>query len=141
MVKFYTNVYSRGDKIYLRGYSSDNRRVHEIVDYKPYMFVSKRREASTPYRTLDGKPVEKMHFESISDARDFVKRYSDVSNMDIYGFNNFKYMYIYDKFHGEMDYDPTWINVIGIDIETNTGNKYSAIPNKKVKIRKKEYYK
>ena len=127
MVKFYTNVYSRGDKIYLRGYSSDNRRVHEVVDYKPYMFVPKRREASTPYRTLDGKPVEKMHFESISDARDFVKRYSDVSNMDIYGLNHFKYLYIYDKFHGEMDYDPSWINVIGIDIETDSSDGFPDI--------------
>ena len=127
MVKFYTNVYSRGDKIYLRGYSSDNRRVQDIIEYKPYLFVPKRREVSTRYRTLDGKPVEKMMFDSISDARDFVKRYSDVSNMDIYGLNNFKYLYIYDKFHGEMDYDPTWINVIGIDIETDSSDGFPDI--------------
>lgn len=127
MVKFYTNVYSRGDKIYLRGYSSDNRRVQDIIEYKPYLFVPKRREASTQYRTLDGKPVEKMMFDSISEARDFVKRYSDVSNMDIYGLNNFKYLYIYDKFHGEMDYDPSWINVIGIDIETDSSDGFPDI--------------
>ena len=127
MVKFYTNVYSRGDKIYLRGYSSDNRRVHDVVDYKPYLFVPKRREASTHYRTLDYKPVEKMHFESISEARDFAKRYSDVANMEIYGLNNFRYLYIYDKFHGELDYDPTWINVISIDIETDSSDGFPDI--------------
>lgn len=127
MVKFYTNVYSRGDKIYLRGYSSDNRRVHDVVDYKPYLFVHKRREASTHYRTLDNKPVEKMHFESISEARNFAKRYSDVANMEIYGLNNFRYLYIYDKFHGELDYDPTWINVISIDIETDSSDGFPDI--------------
>lgn len=127
MTKFYTNVYSRGDKVYLRGYTSDNRRVQEVIDYKPYMFVPKRQEASTRYRTLDNKPVEKMHFESISDARDFIKRYSDVSNMEIYGLNNFRYLYIYDKFHGEIDYDPSWINVIGIDIETRSDDGFPNI--------------
>lgn len=137
MAKFYTNVYSRGDKIYLRGYGSDNRRVQEIVEYKPYLFVPKRRESSTRYQTLDGKPVEKMQFESINDARDFLKRYSDVSNMEVYGLNNFKYLYMYDKFHGDMEYDPSLINVISIDIETNTGSKYMAMSGHKVRVRKK----
>lgn len=127
MAKFYTNVYSRGDKIYLRGYTSDNRRVQDIIDYKPYMFLSSRRDGNTKYRTLDGRPVERMDFESISDARDFIKRYSDVSNVDIYGLNHFKYLYIYDKFHGELDYDPSWINVIGIDIETDSSDGFPDI--------------
>ena len=35
---FYTNVFSRGDKIYLRGYK-DGRRVSDVINYKPYMFV------------------------------------------------------------------------------------------------------
>ncbi len=127
MAKFYTNVYSRGDKIYLRGYTSDNRRVQDIIEYKPYMFMSSRRDGNTKYRTLDGRPVERMDFESISDARDFIKRYSDVSNVEIYGLNNFKYLYIYDKFHGELDYDPSWINVIGIDIETDSSDGFPDI--------------
>jgi DNA polymerase elongation subunit (family B) len=127
MAKFYTNVYSRGDKIYLRGYTSDNRRVQDIIDYKPYMFLSSRRDGNTKYRTLDGQPVERMDFESISDARDFIKRYSDVSNVSIYGLNHFKYLYIYDKFHGELDYDPSWINVIGIDIETDSSDGFPDI--------------
>ena len=127
MAKFYTNVYSRGDKIYLRGYTSDNRRVQDIIDYKPYMFLSSRRDGNTKYRTLDGQPVERMDFESISDARDFIKRYSDVSNVSIYGLNHFKYLYIYDKFHGELDYDPSWINVIGIDIETRSDDGFPNI--------------
>lgn len=127
MAKFYTNVYSRGDKIYLRGYGNDNRRVQEIVEYKPYLFVPKRRESSTRYQTLDGKPVEKMQFESINDARDFLKRYSDVSNMGVYGLNNFKYLYMYDKFHGDMEYDPSLINVISIDIETDSSGSFPDI--------------
>jgi DNA polymerase elongation subunit (family B) len=91
------------------------------------MFLSSRRDGNTKYRTLDGQPVERMDFESISDARDFIKRYSDVSNVSIYGLNHFKYLYIYDKFHGELDYDPSWINVIGIDIETRSDDGFPNI--------------
>lgn len=127
MVKFYTNVFSLGNKIYLRGYSKDNRRVHEIVDYKPYLFTDNRKGESTKYRTLWGKPVDRIDFSSISDARDFIKRYSDVSNMQIYGLTNFKYLYIYDQFHGDMDYDTSWINVISIDIETRADGGFPDI--------------
>jgi DNA polymerase elongation subunit (family B) len=122
---FYTNVFARGDKVYLRGYR-DNRRVAETINYKPYLFVPADRGVSTTYKTLDGRPVSKMDFESISDARDFVKRYDDVANYDIYGLTNFQYLFIHDKFHGEMQYDASQINIISIDIETDSS---SGFPN------------
>jgi DNA polymerase elongation subunit (family B) len=125
-VKFYTNVYSRGDKVYLRGYSHDNRRVQEVIDYKPYLFSSNRSGKNTKYRTLDGRPVDRIDFESIGEARDFVKRYSDVSNMEIFGLTNFRYLYIYDKFGQNLEYDPSWVNVISLDIETRSD---SGFPN------------
>ena len=110
---FYTNVYMRGDRIYLRGFDK-GLRIKEIINYKPYMFLPK---AEGNYRTLDGKPVAKMQFDSISDARDFVQRYEDVSNMEVYGLNNFLYTYIYDTFNGDIDYDPKKINIGVLDIE------------------------
>jgi hypothetical protein len=76
---------------------------------------------------LDGKPVEKMEFDCISDAKDFMKRYSDVSNMEIYGFNLFPYVFIYDKFHGQMDYDISKIKIISLDIETDSSDGFPDI--------------
>jgi DNA polymerase elongation subunit (family B) len=127
MTGFYTNVYSRGNKIYLRGYSSDNRRVHEIIDYKPYLFTSNRSGKNTKYRTLDGHPVDRMDFDSIYDAKDFIKRYSDVSNVNIYGLTNFRYLFIYDKYGHNLEYDPTWVNVISLDIETDSSGGFPNI--------------
>jgi len=136
MSVFYTNVFSRGDRIFVRGYR-DGRRFAETINYNPYVFIPARKESQTEFRTLDGKPVEKLKFDSISDARDFLKRYDGVDNMEIYGLTNFPYLYIYDNFRGDIIYDRSKINVISIDIETSTANKYKNTKNKTVKIRKK----
>ncbi len=110
---FYTNIFQRGDKVYVRGYK-DGQRLRYFEEYKPYLFLNKQ---GGPYRTLDGKQVDKIEFGSIRDAKDFLQRYEDVSNMDIYGLTNFSYLYIFDNFKGEINYDPTIIKTAIIDIE------------------------
>jgi DNA polymerase elongation subunit (family B) len=110
---FYTSVFQRGDKIYVRGFKNGKRQ-KLIENYHPYMFIQKQ---GGKYRTLDGKAVEKMQFDSISDAKDFIERYSDVSNMEIYGLNAFTYLYIFDAFKGEINYDPKTVRIGNIDIE------------------------
>jgi DNA polymerase elongation subunit (family B) len=110
---FYTNVHMRGDKIYMRGFDK-GLRVKDVVSYQPYMFIPK---PNGKYKTLDDKPVEKIMFDGIRDARDFIERYKDVSNMEIYGLITFPYLYIYDTFKGDIDYDPKIVNVGTLDIE------------------------
>lgn len=123
---FYTNVFARGDKVYLRGYRN-GQRIAETINYKPYLFVPSDRKTNTTYKTLDGKLVSKIDFDSISEARDFIKRYDDVANYDIYGLTNFQYLFIHDKFHGDMQYDTSQINIIGIDIETDSSDGFPDI--------------
>jgi DNA polymerase elongation subunit (family B) len=103
----------RGDKIYLRGYDK-GMRVKDVINYKPYLFIPKQ---GGKYKTLDGKSVEKMMFDSISDARDFMERYSDVSNLEFYGLTTFQYAYIFDEYKGDIDYDPKTVTVATLDIE------------------------
>lgn len=110
---FYTSIYQRGDKIFVRGYKNGKRQKF-IESYKPYMFVPKK---GGKYSTLDGKAVDRIDFDSIRDARDFVEKYSDVSGMDIYGLNTFAYLYIFDNFKGEINYDPKLVKVGTFDIE------------------------
>ena len=112
-MKFYTNVYQRGDRVYVRGYN-DGQLVEEIIPYKPYLFLPKK---DGFYRTLDGKACDKMQFESISDAKEFCDKYEDVSNFEYFGFTNFMYMYIYDNYPGEIQYDPSLVSVVSLDIE------------------------
>lgn len=116
MSRFYTNVDLVRNEILLRGYQN-GKRIQERLPYRPYLFLPKK---DGPYKTLDGISVDKIEFESASEARDFIKKYSEVSNFSWYGLNNFLYTFIYDEYQGEIDYDPSLISVVSIDIETPT---------------------
>ena len=48
---FYTSVFARGDKVYMRGFDK-GMRIKDVVNYKPYLFIAKQ---NGKYKTLDGK--------------------------------------------------------------------------------------
>ena len=115
MTKFYTSVSLHHNDILLRGYEN-GKRVQEKIPCKPYLFIHSKNNDS-PYRNLKGKKVDKIDFPSPSEARDFIKRYSDVEGFEVYGFNNYAYTFINDHFSGDIDYDPKLISKLNIDIE------------------------
>lgn len=120
---FYTNVQQRGNKIYMRGIDM-GQRVTKIEEYKPYLFLL---NPNGDYRTLDGRRAAKMNFDGIGDARDFMKRYEDVSNMEVFGFTSYPYMYIYDNFKQEVNYDPSQVNVGTLDLECKADEGFPDI--------------
>jgi DNA polymerase elongation subunit (family B) len=103
------------NEILLRGYE-DGQRVQHTIPCKPYLFVHSK-GASSLYRNLKGKQVDRIDFDSPSAARDFIKRYSGVEGFDIYGFTNFVYPFINDYYSGVIDYDPKLVSTVNIDIE------------------------
>ena len=111
--KFYTNVFMRGDKIYVRGFDMGIR-VKDVVNYNPYVFVPKQ---NGKYKTLEGKSVDKLMFDSISNAREFMEKYEDVTNFEYYGLTTFPYLFIFDNYKDDIDYDPTLVKLGTIDIE------------------------
>jgi len=123
LARFYTNVFARGDKIYLRGYDM-GLPVKEVINYQPYHFMP---SPKGKYKTLDGQTVDKLMHDSISDARDFMKRYEDVKNMQVYGSTAYPYLFIYDNYKGEIDYDPATVNVVTIDIECKSDDGFPDI--------------
>jgi DNA polymerase elongation subunit (family B) len=120
---FYTNVFSRGDKVYLRGYD-EGKLIEHVINYKPYLFVPQQ---NGKYTTIDGKDVGKLEFSSIKEAKEFISTYEDVSNFDIYGLTNFPYLYIYDKFPGTIKYDVSLISIVSLDIECRSDNGFPSI--------------
>lgn len=112
---FYTDFYLYKNNILLRGYQN-GKRFKRKVPLKPYLFISSK-NSSSGYKTLEGYNVEKMDFENIYEARDFVKQYSDVEGVKIYGMTHYQYVYINDEFKGEIDYDPKAVSIVSIDIE------------------------
>ncbi len=120
-MRFYTNVNVVGDSVFVRGYDGD-KRFELKAPYHPYIFVNSNKK--TNYKTLNGKSVERIEFESIKNSRDFIDNYSNVSGFEIHGSNLFTYQAIYDLYKGEVVYDVDRINVVSLDIETSTLNGF-----------------
>lgn len=131
-MKFYTSVNLVRNNILLRGYE-DGKRVQESVPCRPFLFIPSK-TGNTKYKTLEGKPVDRLDFDSPREARDFLKTYKDVSGMTVYGFDRFQYTHIYENYPGEIQYDPELINVVKLDIETPTDEGFPDIQKAEVPV-------
>lgn len=119
-MQFYTSVTQVKNKMFVRGIDN-GKPVKRVYDYSPYLFVPSKKE--TQFRTPTGQSVGRMDFNSIGEARDFVKEYENVEGMPIFGMTNFLYTFIFDMFKGEVKYDPSLISVCSLDIETKVGEE------------------
>jgi len=121
MSKYYTNVAVHGNNILFRGVNN-GRRVKGKVPYSPTLFLQSNK--STEWRSLFNEPLEAMKFETIREARDFVKRYEEVSNFKIYGNTRYEYAFIADNHRGIIDWDISDLSVAIIDIEVGSDNGF-----------------
>jgi DNA polymerase elongation subunit (family B) len=121
MSKYYTNVACIGNNILYRGVK-EGRRVKLKVAYTPTLFLPAKKE--TTFKTLDGEFLEPMKFESIREARDFIKRYDEVSNFKIFGNSSYQYAFIADEFKGMVDWKMEDLSVAIIDIEVGSENGF-----------------
>lgn len=116
-MEFYTNISRFGNSILYRGYK-DGKRVQTKVPFSPTLFVPV--EKPTGYVALDGKHVEPIKLETMREAKEFMERYKDVSNFDIYGNTNYLAQFTAEKFPGQIAFDPALINITYIDIEVQS---------------------
>lgn len=116
--EFYTNVIMRGNNILYRGIEN-GRRVQKKIKYEPYIFIpSKKSDAE--FKSIFGKPLDRMDFDSMKEARNFISTYKDVSNFEIYGMTNYVYPFINDKFRNDIHFDRSKINIGNVDIEVSS---------------------
>ena len=123
-MRFYTHVARVGEKLLVRGYE-DGRRLKEVVDYKPYIFITSN--AQSDYKTIDGKPVSKLYPGSMKETADYISEYSNVGGHGIYGVLPYVYQYTNDEFPNEIEYDPNLISVVTLDIETESEGGFPNI--------------
>lgn len=124
-MRFYTNVSRHFDDLLVRGYE-DGRKFSRRVKYKPYLFTTSKTK-QTPYRTLSGKPVDKLDFDSMSECNQFIKRYKDVRGFEVYGLTQFQYTYINDEYPEDIVFDKNHVSVLTIDIEVSTEGGFPNI--------------
>ncbi len=114
---FYTNVHCRGNNIYFRGYQ-DGKKINQKLPLKPSFFVLSNKKSK--FKTLHGENLEQLKFDSIGEARDFVKRYKDVENFPIFGNTNYATQFISKVFPNNIEFDMSQMKIVTIDIETST---------------------
>jgi DNA polymerase elongation subunit (family B) len=92
----------------------------------PTLFVPSKKQ--TKHKTLDNQFVKPVKFLTVREARDFVKKYSEVDNFDIYGYERFLYQYIADKFpQDEIRFDMSKMHIICLDIEVECENGFPDV--------------
>lgn len=137
MSKYYTNVFARGNRIFVRGYN-DGVKYQEIIKYQPTLYVgSKASDDSSGWTSFATKrPVEPKRFDDIKTAKEFVETYRDVNGFEIFGQTNFVAQYIGDKWTKDVPFDAKRIDSMVIDIETETEGESKYKGSHKIKIRK-----
>jgi DNA polymerase elongation subunit (family B) len=120
-MEFYTNLSRYGNSLLYRGYK-DGKRMHVKVPFSPTLYVPV--EKPTAFKSLDGKYVEPVKLETMREAKEFMERYKDVSNFEIYGNTNYIAQYVAEHWPGEIKFDRNQINVTFIDIEVQSNEGF-----------------
>jgi DNA polymerase elongation subunit (family B) len=126
-VKFYTNFYMRGDYVVIRGYDNGER-FEDRIKYKPTLYVPSKKEKIIRFnhkcleRTITGKPIEPIQFDSIKESRDFKDNYDKIDGFQIFGSNLYDYVCVHQNYSN--NYDPDHIRIINIDIEVGSADGF-----------------
>lgn len=124
---FYTNAALAGNDILLIEIDDlGKRHCRRISDYKPYLFLETT-DPNSEYKTPFDKPVEKLEFEDISEAKRFTDMCVSTQSTKVYGYQLYNYCYINDRYKGEIKYNPDMISVVYIDIEVDSSNGFPNI--------------
>ena len=124
-MKFYTNVEQAGNRLLVRGHENGHSFSYR-VNFNPTLYVPTKNYSE--WRTLEGDCVEPVKQGSINDAKEFIKRYRDVEDFDIYGNSRFLYQYIAEEYpQDELKFDSSAIRIFNIDIETAAENGFPDI--------------
>jgi hypothetical protein len=86
-MKFYTNITIYGNNALVRGVHN-GQRFQTKENFKPKLFVPKKKPGDATYHNLFGEPLDLIEFGDINDAREFMKSYEGISNMKIHGNTN-----------------------------------------------------
>lgn len=125
MSKFYTHFALRGNNVLYVG-RENGKKIIRKVPYKPSLFVPSK--TSTKYISFDHKSwLNRIKFDSVMEARDYVERYSDVDGYEVHGMQSYDYAYISDEFPDKIDYDFSKIKIMYFDIETTCETGFPSL--------------
>ena len=124
MSVFYTNIQLAGDTILYRGIKNGEP-VQFRCNFSPTLYVLSNK--TEKFKTLDGRSVTPMEFESARKAREFIQQYDGVEGFEVHGYERFVYQWIRREFPGEVDYDMNQMKIFAMDIEVQSENGFPNV--------------
>jgi len=121
MINFYTNVQSIGGHILYRGIK-DGKQIQTKIDYEPTLYTISKKP--TGFKSLDGEDLMPKRFDSIYDAKQYLKNFEGVSGSKVFGQTRFEYAFIADQHKGMVDYDFDKVVFAVVDIEVGSENGF-----------------
>ncbi len=118
---YYTNVRLVGNNILFRGIV-DGQRKNLKLKYKPTLYEITKNVSE--FKTLDDKKLRPIVFDSIREAKDFCKKFEDVSNKKIYGQTSYEYAFIAETYPNDVEWSIKDVVVSFIDIEVSSENGF-----------------
>ena len=131
-MRFYTNVQTVGDNVLLKAFE-DGKRIKIKEKYKPTLYV--RGNKNSKFRALSGEPLEPIQFDTMKEAREFVRTNEGVADYPIYGNTAFQYPFIAERYPDhELQYDMNQISIVTLDIECESEKGFPDIENPQERI-------
>jgi DNA polymerase elongation subunit (family B) len=128
---FYTNIFKRGNWMYVRYINEQGEACSKQVSFKPFIFNPVNDRENFDARGLRGEYLKKTVFDTPDEFDNYVDRYKDAVGFRCYGSRNVVHQYIAENYKGKINYDPTLIRGAIIDLEVESGTftvKDGAVP-------------
>ena len=124
-MKFYTNIVLVGNEILSRGYDNGEHFKNREMFY-PKLYLSTNKQ--TNYKTLEGNYVEEINPGTIRETREFIEKYENVENFNLYGNTRYINQYISDNYpEDQIKFDISKIKLVTIDIEVASENGFPDV--------------
>ena len=107
-----------GDTVLLRGYENGKRFSERQNNFRPTLFVTSQKNSK--WKTLEGEMVSKINPGTIKESKEFIKKYEEVDNFNVYGNERFIFQYIADNYKGDIKFDTSKMRMITLDIEVES---------------------
>ena len=121
MVSFYTNVDRYGQNLLYRGYEN-GKQVSKKIKFEPTFWIPGKSDDS--FRTLTGIEVSEIKPGSMRDSKDFIEKYKDVANFNVYGTTNYIHQFLSETYPRKVNFDPKKICTRFLDIEVASADGF-----------------
>ena len=125
MTIIYTSVEQRFNKIFFRGYKNGKRVQTNDAQFKPILYTPT--DIDTGIKSLYGKNLTPTEFNTIGEAKTYVKSYKELLN--VHGNDRYEYDFIHRNFRGEQAVTIDSLSVLFLDIETSVELGFPDVMN------------